>query len=129
MGALDNIQRKGKEFKKLSDDLHLEKLPPMGKAAFDAGAKRLKPLVANIGVYWWVYGWHKNRRIILGPYSSEEEAYEDGYAKISSDVKAVPLRTRDEQKASREIRARVLDETRDIDETFRRFRHKVDGGE
>ena len=129
MGALDNIVKKGKEFKKLSDDLHLERLPPMGKAAISAGARGLKPIVDRIGVYWWVYGWHKNRRIVLGPYSSEDEAYEDGCAKISSDVKVIPLKTRDEQKASREIRARVLDETRNIDETFRRFRHSVDNGD
>lgn len=85
-----------------------------------------QPRPPSAGIYYWIVGWHKNHRVILGSFVTEQEAYQEGYSKFQSDFKVIPLKTRDEAKASREIRAMVLDETRDVDETFKRFRHQID---
>lgn len=78
----------------------------------------------DFGVYWWVYGNQNGRRVLFGPFTTEDEAEREGYAKLTSNYETVCLKTRDEQQASRILRARVLGETQNLDETFRRFKHK-----
>jgi len=75
-------------------------------------------------VYWWIWGVEHGRRIVWGPYESDSEAYAKGYSKLSGKFEVVPLRTRDTAEASRILRARLFEETGDIDETFKYFRHK-----
>ena len=75
--------------------------------------------------YYYVWGWQGNRRVLWGAFDTEDMAYEEGYSKLDSDFTVVPLPTRDLQRASRELRARVLSETGNVDETFRHFKHKI----
>lgn len=84
------------------------------------------PLRLQTGTFWWVWGVEDGRRILFGSFSSEGEAYQVGYAKLSGNFEVVPLKTIDVSAASRILRARVLNETEDVTKTFKRFKHKVD---
>jgi len=96
---------------------------------FEREIKKPHLLRLDLGLYWWIRGEHRGRRVILGPFLDEKSAYEAGYEQLSSDFTVLMLRTKDEAKASRLIRAMVLEETRNLDNTFKRFRHSVDGNE
>jgi hypothetical protein len=84
----------------------------------------------DTGIYYWVWAMEpmggKQKRVLLGPFMSEDEAYTRAYSKLSGNFEVVSLATRDVTLASRILRARVLDETGDSMETFKRFRHKLD---
>jgi len=123
MGLLRNLRRRKVKRGKNGGFAPLQPLQPLKRLS---SPPRLQGVELERGIFWWVYGLYNGRRIILGPFSSENEAYDEGYTKISSDIDVVGLHTRDEAKASREIRAKVLDETRDVSETFKRFRHDAD---
>ena len=79
-------------------------------------------------IYFWIWGWQQTKRVLWGPFESENLAYEEGFAKLDADFSVVPLPTRDVARASRELRARVLDETADVNSAFRRFRHARNKG-
>jgi hypothetical protein len=73
-------------------------------------------------IYYWIVGKDAGRRIIMGAYGTYEEADMDGYNNFK-DYEIIPLNTRDRSMAREMIRKKVLDETHDIEETFRRFKH------
>lgn len=100
---------------------------PKTAEQFEKEIKKPHLLRLDLGIYYWIRGNYEGRRVILGPYLSEKEAYEAGYAQLASDFDVVMLRTKDEAKASRLIRAMVLEETRNLGDTFKRFRHSVNG--
>lgn len=87
-----------------------------------------KPLNLDTGVYWWVWGKTikngKVTRVLRGPYMSEAECWTAGNSLLGNDFECVPLKTRDEAAASRIMRNKVAEETKDTEQTFRRFRHK-----
>lgn len=78
--------------------------------------------------YYWVWGWDGNRRVIFGPFNTDNEANELGYQKLQTDYEVVRLNTRNEQEASRKLRFQVLDNTANLPEAMRRFRHKKSFG-
>lgn len=88
-----------------------------------------QPLKLDTGVYWWVWGRVVKKdgritRVLRGPYMSEAECWEAGNALLGGGFECVSLSTRDEKAASRIMRNKVADETKDVEVTFRRFKHK-----
>jgi hypothetical protein len=89
-----------------------------------------RPLTLDTGTYWWVWGKVARsdggiRRVLRGPYMSEEECWEAGNTLLGGgNFECVPLNTRDEAAASRIMRNKVAEETKDVEQTFRRFKHK-----
>ncbi len=73
-------------------------------------------------IYYWIVGKDAGRRVIMGAYSSYDEADMDGYNNFK-EYEVLPLNTRDRAAAREMIRKKVLDETHSIEETFRRFKH------
>ena len=73
-------------------------------------------------IYYWVVGKDAGRRVIMGAYGTYDDADRDGYNTFK-DYEVIPLNTRDRGMAREMIRKKVLDETHDIEETFRRFKH------
>lgn len=74
--------------------------------------------------YYWIWADDGGRKIVWGPYPTNEEAQRRAYGKLHCYFEVVPLHTRDEGTASRMLRARMLDSTGDISESFKRFKHK-----
>jgi hypothetical protein len=72
--------------------------------------------------YYWVIGRDKARRVIMGAYRTYDEADRDGYANFQ-EYEVITLPTKDRTAAREMIRKRILDETHDVIETFRRFKH------
>jgi len=74
--------------------------------------------------YYYVWGLHNGKRVCLGPYASEDEAWQIMYAKdINGDVE--PLKTRDQATATRVLKAKSLnDESVTLDAALQRVRHK-----
>lgn len=78
----------------------------------------------DTGVYWWIWGIsNEGRRVVWGPYMSEDEAHKEGYQYLAGDFEVIPLKTKDEAKASRELRSRYAKECRNLDEAFKPFSH------
>lgn len=98
---------------------------PMSMEDLEQTVMHPEPLTMDTGIYWWVWGWDGNRRALFGPFASEKEGYDRGYEKLQTDFEVLALRTRNEVEASRQLRYRVLDETENVNEAFRRFRHKI----
>lgn len=78
----------------------------------------------NTTVYYWIWGLEGGRRVLCGPKTTEDEAYQWGFANLSGDFEVIPLKTRDEATASRILRARLLEET-NTDTAFKRFKHQT----
>lgn len=74
--------------------------------------------------YYWIWAEENGRRILWGPYTTNEEAQRRGYSKLHCYFEVVALRTKDESTASRLMRARMLNDTGNIGESFQRFGHK-----
>ncbi len=75
--------------------------------------------------YYWIVGEsdETGRRMIYGYRNTESEAKQVANRIRNAVCRVIPLDTRDDKEASRRIRAMVLDETGDIDESFKRFKH------
>ncbi|MBA7498681.1 hypothetical protein ES704_01418 [subsurface metagenome] len=78
--------------------------------------------------YWWVTTIHGGRTIVLGPFSSEEEANEVGYQRLDGNYNVHSLPTRDESTATRMLKGKKLKEDSTLGESLKRFRHKTKGG-
>jgi len=72
---------------------------------------------------YWVFGEKKGKRLIMGYYQSQTEAEEDGFRKFQDNYTVYPMHTIDRAEASRIIRKKVLDETNDIEDAFKKFSH------
>ena len=72
--------------------------------------------------YWWVMGIHQGRRVILGPFMTEEEATQIGYNKVGGNFEVRALPTRDEASATRMLKGRLVEDV-DLDEAMKRFKH------
>lgn len=75
-------------------------------------------------LYYWIYARNKGRLIILGAKSSEEAANQYGYEKLEVPFDVVGLPTKDRARATSMIKARLLDETNNLDIALRRATHK-----
>ncbi len=82
---------------------------------------------ANDKVYFWIVGTSNKtgRRIIYGWKPSYEEAERVGAGIQGASIEVHLLHTRDETEAARLLRATVLEESHDIDEALRRFKHDI----
>lgn len=83
-----------------------------------------QPLRLDTGTYWWIWAIEEGRRIVWGPFQTQEEGTQKAYATLQGDFSVIPLKTRNEVEASRQLRAKVLVETQDVSSTFRRFEHE-----
>ncbi len=79
----------------------------------------------EVKTYYWILGVsdETGRRIIYGYKPSYQEAQLKASSIHNATTEIVALKTRDENSASRQLRALVLDETNDIDESFKKFKH------
>ncbi len=91
-------------------------------------SKRLKPSQIrpqlDAGVYYYIWGWHKGRRYSNGPYTTEDEAYREGFAACETDFEVVGLGTHDRAEATRRLKGKELHETHDLDKALIRVKHK-----
>ena len=75
--------------------------------------------------YYWIWfdrdGEHKG---LWGAYNSYEEAERKAVSKLNVPYEIVKLSTRDESEASRRLRANLLNDTGNVEQTFNRFSHK-----
>lgn len=72
--------------------------------------------------WWWMLGIHQGRRILLGPFATEEEANSVGYSKIQGNFDVYRLPTRDESSATRMLKGKLVQDV-DLDEAMKKFRH------
>jgi hypothetical protein len=77
--------------------------------------------------YYWVWATLENgRHIIWGAYNTYNDAENKAYSKLGGNFEVVPLKTRDESEASRILRAKYLEESGDVEDSFKRFKHTQD---
>ncbi len=74
-------------------------------------------------LHYYVWGNDSGKRFVWGPYATREIAQQHA-DKVRCEYEIVALKTGDQSEASRILRGRVLDETGNISETFKRFSHK-----
>jgi len=67
----------------------------------------------------------KTRMILLGPYPTEEKAFEVATDKLNTTFDVIELNTRDRNAATQILRHRVLNDSKDISLSIRRMRHQV----
>ena len=72
--------------------------------------------------YYYVTAWVGGRKVVLGPFSTEEDANQEGYLKIDGDYEVMPLPTKDLGRAVRMLR---MQNGEDITDSFRRTRHAI----
>jgi len=79
--------------------------------------------------YWYIVAkagaGDKSRVLLLGPYQSEDKAFEVATNKINAAFQVVELPTKDRGAATQMIRHKVLNESSDIGLSIKRMRHQV----
>ena len=79
--------------------------------------------------YWYIVAkagaGQKTRLLLLGPYQSEDKAFEVATNKINAAFKVIELPTRDRSVATQILRHSVLNDKGDISLAIRRMRHQV----
>jgi transposase len=77
-------------------------------------------------VYWWLTAISAGGKfVVLGPYDSEESASEYGWSHLGSNFEIEQLSTRDMSKATRMLKKKRLDATRNLDMSLQRAKHKL----
>lgn len=85
------------------------------------------------GKHWWLFGPHRGRYVQLGPYPSEEKAYEVGRHAYEGFFDVFPLDTRDRAKAAQELKAIMLErgilaqDGQALGKALQRMGHSIDG--
>ncbi len=77
------------------------------------------------GIWYWIWGIDKGRRLIWGPFRTDAEAYSKGYEKLTGNFEVVPLTTKNDREASKRLRAKLIDQSGLTDDTFQKFRHQI----
>ncbi len=73
-------------------------------------------------MFYWVFGYsEEGKRALLGPYPTEEKAAE--VADLLTDAEIYPLETRNQQKATKIVKAKLIQEGVNVDEAFQRQSH------
>ena len=72
--------------------------------------------------YYYVTAWVEGRKVVLGPFSTEDDANQEGYLKVDGDYEVTPLPTRDLGRAVRMLR---MQNGEDINQSFQRTRHVI----
>lgn len=80
-------------------------------------------------MYYWISATKEGRKILLGPYKTEDEATEKGMEKLDISFDVIPLPTSDESRATRMLKAKILEDTSDIDVSLKRVSHKMNNKE
>ena len=75
-------------------------------------------------VYYWIRGESQGRTVILGWFSTPEEAQAEGAEKIGGYFDVVPLTTKDMRKATQILKAKKLDESHSLPYALERVKHK-----
>ena len=84
-----------------------------------------EPRKLNLPCYW-IWTIREGRLVVTGPKSSEQEAYNWGYAKLGDvDFKVEQLPTRDMNAAVRMLKGKLLDKTANLDMSIKRARRQV----
>lgn len=79
--------------------------------------------------YWWVWTIHQGRLIVFSPpYSTEDEAGTYGFQKMGGGYEVSVLKTRDSAEATRAIKRRIFDRTRNLDGALKRAKHEKETG-
>ena len=79
----------------------------------------------NTKYYYWIwFDRSEGHKGLWGAYSTYEEADRKAVSKLNTPFEIVKLRTRDEGEASRMLRSQLLNETGDVETSFKRFSHK-----
>lgn len=78
------------------------------------------------GTWYWILATQGGRRVLLGPKSTEQEAYQLGYERLPENFEVVPLPTRDRAKATSMLKARGFEKGDTLEDSLKRYRHKVE---
>ena len=76
--------------------------------------------------YFWAYAIYQGKLLIDGVYRTESDAYTFAAKHIPVRFEVVELNTRNEARATQEIKHITLEQTEDLDFSIQRARHKVD---
>lgn len=74
---------------------------------------------------WWIKASSQGRPVVLGWYNTEEEANTVGFQQLGGDFEAYELPTTDKARATAMIKAKILNQTSDLDMALRRVSHKL----
>lgn len=84
-----------------------------------------QPLQLETGTYWYVWGKLDNgQHIALGPFYSEQEAWDLGYSKFPDEFQVVSLRTRSLEIATQMLKGRYLKKGATLEQATKRVRHR-----
>lgn len=71
--------------------------------------------------YWWA--WDVNTRTIAGPKNSEEEINALAFSVLDADFRVFSLPTKDRKEAVRQIKYKLMEETKSLQSSMQKFRH------
>ena len=72
--------------------------------------------------YYWLYG--MSSRVVIGAIATADEAENKAMSIMDDEFKVYRLPTKDRKQAVRMIKAKLLEETRELEQSMRRFSHK-----
>lgn len=78
----------------------------------------------NTREFWWIYANFQGRRIVLGPFQSEQEGNLEAYRDLDCEFEVIPLPTMDKNRASSLLKARRVHTTGDIGSALQRGMRK-----
>ena len=103
----------------LNSDITADKL-------FESIEERANRGVSHGHTYYWIWCVKDGKLIVVGCKTSEQEAYQFGYSKLSdTDFRIEPLPTRDMNSAVRMLKGKLLDKTANLDMSIKRAKRKV----
>jgi len=74
--------------------------------------------------YYWVKTIRNGKLVVLGAYNTQEEAESIGYSSMDGNYEVITLHTRDQGRATQIIKAKLLEQTKDLDLSLERASHK-----
>lgn len=74
--------------------------------------------------YWIWFDRDDKHKALWGAYNSYNEAERKAVSKLNVPYEIIKLPTRNETEASRLVRAKMLGDSGDVEETFNRFSHR-----
>lgn len=74
---------------------------------------------------YWIWQLHQGRIVILGYEETENDAYTKGLSNFGGEFEIHESMSRDRTRARDEIKAKVLNQTKDLDLILRRAKYKV----